>query len=376
MKKTILIALLGVIAAITVWASIALNTFAIYNYENNGNDSGATAYTLTTNGTVPYSSSVVQQGTYSAGPYTDANYFTVSAAFKTAWNTVTASNGAWTWQGYIYPTGITNFPCILSNQDDTTYLQIHATLGMRLVCNNVTTAGFSYPMQTHLNAWTHVAWTYDGTTLRMYVDNNRVNSTVQNGTWGTLTTLRMGRGAGGSANFTGQIDQMRFSNACLATGTTGNFPTIDPSNGRSLRLNKLLKPSLGSFLNIFSTVAHAYPYNQWQAAQEIKVNAANAVVVVQKTQIAKGIISVTATQTPTITVVGTQTFTPTKNLTFTLTPSLTSTSTISPTPSISPTLTISPTWTISPTLSQTIVVKTSATVTDVAVIKPTATPLK
>ena len=66
------------------------------------------------------------------------------------------------------------------------------------------------------NTWTHVAATYDGTQLRMYINGMPVSSTPDTGTIQTTTTpLRIGGNTYGSEFFQGLIDEVRIYNRAL-----------------------------------------------------------------------------------------------------------------------------------------------------------------
>ena len=70
--------------------------------------------------------------------------------------------------------------------------------------------------QLTTNTWTHLAMSYDGTTLKIYVNGALVNSTVQSGTIVTSTnSLQIGGDNLYGQYFTGLIDEVRIYNIAL-----------------------------------------------------------------------------------------------------------------------------------------------------------------
>jgi hydrogenase maturation factor HypE len=67
-----------------------------------------------------------------------------------------------------------------------------------------------------LSAWTHLAWTYDGTTLRMFVNGVQVSSRAVSGAVAaTAGALRIGGNSIWGEYFRGQIDEVRIYNRPL-----------------------------------------------------------------------------------------------------------------------------------------------------------------
>ena len=70
--------------------------------------------------------------------------------------------------------------------------------------------------QLPLNAWTHLAATYDGTTLRLYVNGVQVGSRAVSGALLTSTgALRIGGNSIWGEFFQGRIDEVRVHNRAL-----------------------------------------------------------------------------------------------------------------------------------------------------------------
>jgi len=68
-----------------------------------------------------------------------------------------------------------------------------------------------------LNTWTHLATTYDGTTLRLYVNGVQVASKAQTGTLATSSNpLTIGGDPIWGQHFAGRIDEVRVYNSALS----------------------------------------------------------------------------------------------------------------------------------------------------------------
>ena len=66
------------------------------------------------------------------------------------------------------------------------------------------------------NTWTHLAMTYDGTTMRLYVNGTQVATRAQTGSIATSTSaLRIGGNSVWGEWFSGQIDEVRVYNRAL-----------------------------------------------------------------------------------------------------------------------------------------------------------------
>ena len=75
------------------------------------------------------------------------------------------------------------------------------------------------PSALALNTWTHLASTYDGTTLRLYVNGTQVATLAIAGTITTSTgALRIGGNSIWNEWFEGMIDEVRIYNRALSAG--------------------------------------------------------------------------------------------------------------------------------------------------------------
>jgi hypothetical protein len=69
-----------------------------------------------------------------------------------------------------------------------------------------------------LNVWTHLALTYDGATLRLYVNGVLVRSTAGHGSAATTGALRIGGNSVWGEYFRGLIDEVRVYNKARTSG--------------------------------------------------------------------------------------------------------------------------------------------------------------
>ena len=78
-----------------------------------------------------------------------------------------------------------------------------------------------------LNVWTHVAATYDGATLRLYVNGVQVGTLARSGSLAVSTrVLRIGGNAVWGEYFRGRIDEVRVYNRALSQGEILNDMTV------------------------------------------------------------------------------------------------------------------------------------------------------
>ena len=69
-----------------------------------------------------------------------------------------------------------------------------------------------------LNAWTHLAVTYDGSNLRLYVNGTLVRTTAMSGSMAASTgVLRLGGNSVWGEWFSGLMDDVRIYNRALST---------------------------------------------------------------------------------------------------------------------------------------------------------------
>jgi hypothetical protein len=134
-----------------------------------------------------------------------------------------------TLQAWVYPTALSSWRTVLLKERSgglAYALYAHEDVPtpaayVRVGNVDVRVAGIS-PLP--LNTWTHLAATYDGATLRLYVDGQQVGSQARTGTIQVSTgRLSLGGNAVWGEWFAGRIDDVRIYNRPL----TANEIQID-----------------------------------------------------------------------------------------------------------------------------------------------------
>lgn len=127
-----------------------------------------------------------------------------------SWENVIVSKDGWASgdQGYTLRTGA------------------NGTLSFNISSAGAWTETTSSPIM-QLNKWYHVAGTYDGSTLRVYINGEEVGSSahsgsIQNGTY-DLTIGRISYTAGGTRYFDGEIDEVRIWNSAIPQTSIQNY---------------------------------------------------------------------------------------------------------------------------------------------------------
>jgi hypothetical protein len=112
--------------------------------------------------------------------------------------------------------------------------------------------------QLPLNAWSHLATTYDGATLRLYVNGTQVASKAQTGSIAVSTAqLRIGGNAIWGEYFSGLIDEVRIYNRALAVAEVQadmNAPVAPASGDATPPTAQITAPAAGASLTGTVTV--------------------------------------------------------------------------------------------------------------------------
>jgi glucose/arabinose dehydrogenase/chitodextrinase len=126
-----------------------------------------------------------------------------------------------TFEAWVYPTAtLSNWKAILQKEVDAYFL--NANTGNNRLAVGGTFAGvcctvLEGPNPLPANQWTHVAGTYNGSTLRLYVNGTQVASQARTGNFlVTGTPLRIGGNTYGGEFFPGRIDEVRIYNRALS----------------------------------------------------------------------------------------------------------------------------------------------------------------
>ncbi|MEU1385856.1 MULTISPECIES: LamG-like jellyroll fold domain-containing protein [unclassified Nonomuraea] len=158
--------------------------------------------------------------TWTAGRYGQALSFDGTSSWVTVADSssLRLTNGM-TLEAWVRPSSVTGWRTVLMKEfgADLAYA-IMGSGGSGPAAFIYTSSGANAPAASNLplNTWSHVAATYDGSTLRMFVNGTQVatNPTVGNLRTGT-SPLRIGGNSGSGDYFSGLIDEVRVYNKAL-----------------------------------------------------------------------------------------------------------------------------------------------------------------
>jgi hypothetical protein len=127
------------------------------------------------------------------------------------------------------------------------------------------------------NSWSHLAGTYDGVTLRTYVNGNLVGSRVVGGAAATSTApLRIGGNSVWGEWFNGMIDEVRVYATALSQSEIQadmNSPVSGPADGVAPTVS-VTAPAAGATVSATATLTASASDNVGVAGVQFKVNGA------------------------------------------------------------------------------------------------------
>jgi hypothetical protein len=154
----------------------------------------------------------------SGGKYGGALSFNGTSARVNVPNTASLQlSSAMTLEAWVRPAVVSNaWRDVVYKGDDNYYLEATSTGGSRPVGGGII-GGASVEIRGSpaltTNAWAHLALTYDGAALRLYVNGTQVSSTTKTGTIRTSTNqLQIGSDSIHGQYFSGLIDEVRIFN--------------------------------------------------------------------------------------------------------------------------------------------------------------------
>jgi hypothetical protein len=166
---------------------------------NNGTISGAT---WTTSG--KYGNALMFNGTSALVTVNDSNSLDLTTGM--------------TLEAWLYPTALEGWRDVITKgTDDIYHLTGSSDDSTPALGGTFSPSVLRGTSSLPLNAWTHLAGTYDGTTMRLYVNGVQVSSQAQTGLIQTSTAaLTMGGDALHGQYFAGLIDEVRIYNRALS----------------------------------------------------------------------------------------------------------------------------------------------------------------
>lgn len=121
---------------------------------------------------------------------------------------------AFTLSAWINPSAVNGWQDVIYKGPDSYYLDLSA--GKPAVGGTWANGPLFAPAVLPLNAWSHLAATYDGATMRLYVNGLQVASRAQTGTPAVSTNpVQIGGDSLYGQSFTGLIDEVRIYNVAL-----------------------------------------------------------------------------------------------------------------------------------------------------------------
>ncbi|MGN9843775.1 LamG-like jellyroll fold domain-containing protein [Nonomuraea sp. H19] len=155
------------------------------------------------------------------GRYGSALSFNGTSSWVTVPDTTSLrlTNGM-TLQAWVRPTTIASWRTVIMKQHTGGLAYVLAagsdTNRPHVAIHTTSEADIGAPTELPLNTWTHLAATYDGTTLRLYINGNQVAQTTKTGNIRTDTApLRIGGNSIWGEHFNGLIDEVRIYNRAL-----------------------------------------------------------------------------------------------------------------------------------------------------------------
>jgi hypothetical protein len=209
------------------------------------------AYGMDENGgsTVADKSGFGNTGQISGATWTPAGKYGAGLAFNGSSSMVVvgassslAASAAITLEAWAYPTATqSGWRTLVQKEVDAYFLHAGSTGSLQPAGGGTFGGSVSFnnaPAALSLNAWSHVAMTYDGATLRLYVNGTQVASKPQTGAIETNgNALRIGGNVPYGEFFQGVIDEVRVYNRALSAAeiqgdmqTPINSVVVPPAN--------------------------------------------------------------------------------------------------------------------------------------------------
>jgi hypothetical protein len=214
------------VAGDALWASVQL----LLPGDTSTNDASSYSRSVSAVGGAAVSASQKRWGAGSLYFDGSGDYLTIpsSSAFSFG-----ASGGEFTIEFWMWMESYgNNYTTVMTRRTSDWQWQIGFPNTGRYINASTNSAGTSFTIQDtsqlSLSAWHHVAWSFDGTTYRLYVDGAIVASSTASGGFGEIGgDVTIGSVPGGGEYFHGYIDDLRITKGSARgyTGATIQVPT-------------------------------------------------------------------------------------------------------------------------------------------------------
>ena len=167
-------------------------------------------------------------GTLSGATWSTQGRYGNALSFNGAGNVVVVNGSAslnlttgMTLSAWVFPTAAqSGWRAIVQREVDAYFLHASSNTPLHPAAGGTFSGGdknFAAPSAIAVNTWTHLAVTYDGANIRLFVNGAQVATTPQTGPLQTVTTpLRIGGNSPYTEFFLGRIDDVRIYNRSLA----------------------------------------------------------------------------------------------------------------------------------------------------------------
>ena len=210
-------------------------------------DSSTNNFTITRNGNTT-------QGSFSPYGSLWSNYFNGSSYLNTASNAAFGfGSGAWTLEAWVFPTAAQTDNWILMTNDSGKLRMRVGGSGYLSFYTDTGNIGLDSATVVTVNQWSHVAITYDGTTLRLYQNGVRTASSTVSISNGSSNACYVGQNSVGGSYWNGYISNARVvKGTAVYTGSTYTVPTtpLTAISGTSLltcQSNRFIDNSSNAF---------------------------------------------------------------------------------------------------------------------------------
>jgi hypothetical protein len=237
-------------------------------------------------------SGLANHGSISGAAWNSTGRFGKALTFNGAADWVTVADGAsldlttgMTLEAWVYPTAAADGTVIAKESADGVVYALYSSDNAPVPVAYVDAGGYRTVAGTStlpLSAWSHLAATYDGTTLRLFVNGTLVsNSVVGSAILTSGGALRIGGNSLWGEYFQGRIDEVRIYNRALTAAeiaadmTVAIVPVVPPPADTTAPVVSVTAPTAGPPLSGTVTVSAAASDNVGVAGVQFTIDGVN-----------------------------------------------------------------------------------------------------